>query len=73
MTEQLQAKTKMQQRKFFQHGTYKKSQQRNQGQLLAMADVNFITNYGKLQNHNVWSTVYKHTLRNTIDIQYVYL
>ena len=43
----------MQQRKFFQNGTYKKSQQRNQGQLLAMADVNFITNYGKLQNHNV--------------------
>ena len=39
----------MHQRNFFQYGTYE-SQPRIQGQWLAMTDVNFVTNYGKLQN-----------------------
>ena len=40
---------KMQQRKIFEYAAYK-SQQRIQGQQLAMIDVNFVNNYGKLQN-----------------------
>ena len=40
---------KMQQRKFFEYAAYK-SQKRIQGQQLAMIDVNFVSNYGKLQN-----------------------
>ena len=60
---QLEEKKKMQELKILKSETYK-SQQRIQGKWLAMVGVNFVSNYEKLQNQRVLSTIYKHKLTN---------